>query len=609
MIDLTKNNRLIKILSIISFLLIIMALSIILVTPPAEGYEISIYDAFPWYFWLLIFISMMLGQIIIFFYFFKKNNEKNKIWLMALIIFFFNLCILLSMPYIRGYVTYGTGDHLTHIGWVKEIINLGSIQSTNFYPSQHILIAVISLIADISIIDVSTFLPRLFPFLFFVGFVIFSRFFFEKQKELLLSILFSSSFLFFGSMGNYLTPSLQLFLLVPLFLFLYFKRSMSGNTIPFNLLFIIFLIGFVFYHPFIFLFLILIIVISAISTFIFSKNKEHNQSKITIEPEKTKILMPIISSVVIFFAWYFSFSSIVKNFVRVFSSIFYRTGESPLAISISFISQYNILLSDYLRIGVFVYGRYLLIGLVSLLSIFFLIYCLFYKKEKVVTRYVFFLLFLTIFIFGTLTVFSYVFDFVVNWQRFFLFVNFFSIILFSKIFYILLNSNRDSKRRNHLKKLSIFIVTYLLFFISFFTFFYSPINNQSNLAVCRSECIGFSWFIENRNTMYLTDELGISQYRFYGALHHNTSVSSNLRYKNTIPPDHFGYNHSINLGSHYDEPNYFILSTLGRIMYPSLYPNYEQDWRFTRKDFQLLLDDSSVSSIYSNFGFDLFLII
>lgn len=219
------TERFVKLLSILAFLFIELVITIIATTPSASGYEISIYEVFPWYFWFFLILSLAIGQIIIFLNIFNENTKKNKVWLIGLIIVLIASCILLSIPYSRGYVTYGRGDNLEHIGEAKDILFSGSIKPSNFYPSIHILTAVISLIGDINIIDVSNFLPRLFPFFFIFGFIIFSRFFLEKRDEFLLSIVFFSSVLFFGANGSYLAQFGQSFLLLPLILFLYFKRS------------------------------------------------------------------------------------------------------------------------------------------------------------------------------------------------------------------------------------------------------------------------------------------------------------------------------------------------------------------------------------------------
>ena len=603
-------ERGINLLSILAFLFIGLALATIANTPPASGYELLIYDAYPLYFWFLLILSITIGQIIIMLPFLNENIKKNKFWFLGLLIVLIVCIIVITMPYSRGYITYGRGDHLTHIGEVKDILFFGSIKPSNYYPSLHILTAVISLIGDIDIIDVSTFLPRRFPFLFFLGFIIFSRFFLEKHNEFLLSIVFSSSVLFFGAYGSYLAQFNLSLLLLPLILFLYLKRSLIANTIPFEILFIILAISLVFYHPLTFLLLLIVFSMSAISIFIVSKNKKHNQIVDIIYPEKKKVIMPVFLLTIVFLAWYFSFSTIILNYANVFSSIFYGTGESFLSTQLSRVSEYNILLSDLLRIGLFTYGVAIIIGLLSLFSMFYLFFHFFWKKNKQVSQYKILFLSSCIIIFSGLAFFSYIFDFIVGWIRFYSYMIFFSLILVPIALAFSFKPGQKSlnKTIRHGKFSIVLIMIFLILCLSVFTFYHSPLIEASNHAVSSGECIGFSWFIENRNITYLIDELGISQFRFYGALHQNNSVSDNLRYPEPTPPDHFGYNHFVQLGFQYDAPTYFILSTLGRIAYPSIYPNYKDDWRFNQNDFSRLSNDFTVIKMYSNGDFDTYLI-
>lgn len=43
-----------------------------------------------------------------------------------------------------------------------------------------------------------------------------------------------------------------------------------------------------------------------------------------------------------------------------------------------------------------------------------------------------------------------------------------------------------------------------------------------------------------------------------------------------------------------------LISIIGRLTYPELYPKYEEQWRFTPNDFQMLENDNTVRKIYDN---------
>ena len=52
-----ENDRYIKIISIIGFITILLVLIIIVKTPPASGYENSIYEVYPYYMWIILAIT------------------------------------------------------------------------------------------------------------------------------------------------------------------------------------------------------------------------------------------------------------------------------------------------------------------------------------------------------------------------------------------------------------------------------------------------------------------------------------------------------------------------------------------------------------------------
>ena len=601
--------RVAKFLSIIALLLIISAIAIIANTPAASDYEISIYDVFPIHFWFLIISSVAIGQIIIVLDIYS-NDKDNKIWLMGLAVILIAIIIMSSMPYVRGYATHGIGDHLEHIGESKDIIYTGTIKPYDFYPSIRMLAANIGLVGNINIMDVSSFLPNVFRFLFIIGFIIFSMIFLERHDRFLFSVLLSSSLLFFASSGTYLVQYQQSFLLLPIILFLYFKRSEVENSISFNMTFIIFSIGLIFYHPLTFLLIILIFSVSAISTFISKKKLDKIEVENKKEPLKTKVIMPVVLLSIIFVAWYFSFSTIINNFVKVFSSIFYGTGESFLSAQLSRATEYNVLISDMIRIGFFTYGIHITIGVLSLISIFYIYHRIFWKKDKQISNYKFLFLLLCIFTFGGLAALSFLFDFIVGWGRFYMYLTFFSLLLMP-----IALAYPKKKKKTLLKKTSkyvkipiVLIIIFIISITSVFIFYRSPLRDEPSQAVTSEECIGFTWLIKERNTEYYIDQILFSQYRFYNALHQKNSSSKNIKYLDTSVRDHFGYNDSVHLGKQYGKNNYLLLTTLDHIVYPSLYKNYEEYWHFTEEEFNMLNTDLTVYSIYSNSGFDVFLI-
>ncbi|MCK4733231.1 MAG: DUF1616 domain-containing protein, partial [Methanophagales archaeon] len=112
----TNENRFVKIVAIIAFIFIISALTIIAKTPPASGYEISIYAAYPWYFWFLLVGAISCGITILVHQAFAE--QKSNWWSIGLSIIIFTNLIIILLPIFRGYFISSGGDEITHLGMI-----------------------------------------------------------------------------------------------------------------------------------------------------------------------------------------------------------------------------------------------------------------------------------------------------------------------------------------------------------------------------------------------------------------------------------------------------------------------------------------------------------
>ena len=90
-----------KMLSIIAFSLLTCLLYIIWINPLANGYELSIYDGLPSYFWFLLIIIILLGIAIIIHP--LLTGKKSREWLFGFGIVLFCLTILILVHSFRGY--------------------------------------------------------------------------------------------------------------------------------------------------------------------------------------------------------------------------------------------------------------------------------------------------------------------------------------------------------------------------------------------------------------------------------------------------------------------------------------------------------------------------
>jgi hypothetical protein len=606
-----------KTLAIIAFICIIISLLIIVITPSTVSYEISIYNAYPWYFWFFMITTIFLGQLIVLKDVFNKSLEKNnKSWLIGIVVILFPVVILIFIPFIRGYPTYGYGDHLTHIGEVKDILQYGSIAKNNFYPNLHLLTASSVMITGGSVISTVNFVSRLFFFLSPISMYLVFREIFNKKDEIKLALILASSFLFFGFYCMYLSPYNQSFLLLPIVLYLYFKRGTLKNTILFSLLFIIFVISYTFYHPLNLLLLILIFLFLALTFYLYPKLSGVSLIDVPEKILKEKSFNIVLFSILIFFTWYFSFSSIVGSFYKVFSSIFYGMGESIFESQATALATYSPTLFDILKIAIYTYGLLLIIGLLAVFSLLYTFIKWQRNKQSFRLRFCFAFSGIIFLGFSLLELSAFFVNFIVSWNRFLAWSTFFSIILISLTFYLLLS---NSKHRivviKPIKKIvTTLIVTIALVSItllSIFTYYPSPANGYVNEQVTYMDWDGMEWIKEHGKKNISIDELGINQWRFYHAIYGVKEYSeiNPIGYIPKSPPDHFNYHNKTSLGKYYNESRYMIITYLARIRYPESYPNYKELWRFTPDNFIQLQSDNAVNRLYDNSGFEAYLVI
>lgn len=617
---LDKLNVMEKITAIIAFVFIILALLIISVTPPAKCYEISVYDAYPWYFWFFIITSIFLGQLIVIKDVFSPASNKNdRSWLLGFIAIVIPIIILLFIPYFRGYLTYGRGDHLTHIGIVKDILWTGKIANNDLYPNLHILTSSLAQMCDCDVVIIANFISRFFFFLSPVSLYLFFKTFFKKENETKFALVLASSFLFFGSFSNYLAQCPQSFLIMPLILYLYFKRIKSEGVMSFSILFIVFITGYIFYHPLNSLLLTIVLISVSITLHIYQKINGKcwiNDPKGAIEKKAfNSILFPIF----LFFVWYFSFSSIIKSFNKVFSSIFvdHSTGSFFERQSTA-MSTYNPEILDIIKLAAYEYGAYLIISLVSIFSLIYIFNKWYKNKERNELRFSLLFSGLSFFIFGVLSAVAFFADVIVGWGRFIRWAVFFSFILISLLFCVVISDSKYSlyiQLRNGIYKfpckssgkILVCIILISLLFLSTFTFYRAPENGDINQQVTNMEWNGMNWLLDYRNEKNLIEEFRINQLRFSDAIHGRRENTLYLRTEDLDIPDHFNYDNKTNLGNYYNGSRYIIITHLGRVFYPKAYPSYVERWRFTPEDFDKLQSDNALIRIYTNSNLDVFL--
>ncbi|MFW5895198.1 MAG: hypothetical protein ACOCT9_00490 [archaeon] len=588
----------------IFFLLITLILYILAKTPPASGYEISIYQAYPWYFWLIMIIGYIFGIFLIFYeVLIKHKHNKVTIGVSFSLLFLLTL-IILYLPFIRGYATYGRGDVLTHIGFIKDIIHLNQIPDYNWYPMVHILGAFFWDIGGMGPTRTVMILPPIFFMLHISGLFLLGRELFNIKIGIIACglgfvLLKPTSYI-----GLHYIPHSLAFFLLPLMLYLVLKLSRPGKEIlTIMTIAIIMSTSHNIFHPLRSLFFIFILV-----SIIIFQNKVYTtiDSKFPKNYGRKDISLIVIFSSIIFYMWYFSFSRILDPFKTLMLGI---GGVQKVEGYRSILARASPQFSDLFMLIIFRYG---VIAILFLCTIaFLLIYIKDIDNKLRDFDFSFIFVVFSFLVFLSISIVMFLIPSPANYERFLDYAAMFSILLIVFFFNIYI---RDGKKINKVKKyfniILLAIIIFLIITISILSVYPSRLTRSTNHQVTEMELNGMEWTFENRNeNISIVERSGSMRDRFHDCLYGRSFLDQNLRGgEDAIVPDHFGYNESNILGNQYDEEKYLIISELDRITYEKIHPDYEEYWRFTLEDYEKLEKDHSVVRIYDNGEYNTYII-
>ena len=148
----------------LAFLFFLLSVALIITwNTPATGYEASIYRSTPLILWVSLIASVIVGVTLVVASIAKNELEQNSLWKIGLLLVFLCYTICLALFIIRGYYMWCmTGDPPTHIGWIKETLNMGHTPASLIYPITHIYLPETALLTSLDIL----FLHKLIPLIF-----------------------------------------------------------------------------------------------------------------------------------------------------------------------------------------------------------------------------------------------------------------------------------------------------------------------------------------------------------------------------------------------------------------------------------------------------------
>jgi hypothetical protein len=583
-----------KILSLLSFALILLSLIVVAQNPGVQGYEISIYNEYPTLFWFLIICSIFINQIILILH--VGSDLKSSIsWKIAIIGIIMANSIIFLLPLIRRYALMGSGDPATHMGLIIDILHTGSI-GANAYPINHILVCITHWVCGLELNICMMLYPFIFYSLYIVSFYLLLRTLLKDQPSVLVGMTLVT-LLIIGDI--HFTPQAESNFFLPFVLYIYFLRYSGKNTLNYSILIIITSIAITFYHPLTTLYLIFSFSIFYLVSIMYKK------FNIKLDININNSWYIIIILIITFFMWQSYVVIILGTFRKVYEWLYEESTQSSMFER--YAEQINRIQPDpsyLLNSFIYAYGHDLLYVIMGIISVFIILSVS--KKCKKITISSNFSAFSIIFIICAL--FGYGSSFIVmgtGFGRVLEYALFASIFLISTAFGYLIK-----KFLHPLKLLAIFsIVLLILTYLNVFTLYLSPINKYPGQHVTDSQFIGISTFQETRNENLRLLQGGLNVYRMKDALFGRRIELKNIIFDIPEIPDHFGYREAAHFGNSYRPRSmYLVIGTLFRISNQMLIPEYPELWRFNQMDFLMLENDVTVAKTYSNRQLDIYLL-
>jgi len=587
----TKCERNLKIVVIVAFIFIALALIQIARNSPATGYELSIYSALPVSTWVFLITALVAGIFIIVHQAFTENEgSESNLWMLGFFILIMINFIILSLHIFRGYYLYAKGDPLGHLGHTNFIVSNGFLSETNFVPVTHILGAILIEICSIQTLEVMKYLPVIFTILsmIFVYFLA-TAVTFKRGQALLAAVTGSTLLYSYYHVTTY--PQALSLLTFPLVFYLYFKAS-EAPSMAYKTMFVILLLLFPFFHPAPEVVLIFCMVGGELAKAFMNFRWKRREPNYGMYPQGKISANPALISFTIFFMWFSSFTIFsygARKFQEWFSEevteIVPRVEEVELVMEMELWERIQLIFKMYGDQFI-----YLFLALIAVAIIFRYIS----RRREYKNLFILAILFLIsgpvyilIFMGGLTTVGRLAGANTVIWV---------TPVLSAFVLYKLF------KRPKISKTVGIAAVIFILVFsstLSIFTVYHSPLILQPNWQVTQMDMRGSGWV--GSNVKVPRHEL--APMGWLGGYHW------------VKIPDHFGYREHERLGDSISRDTYIMLTK--RFKLAALDPTLATKGMmisgdlarpgFDECDFERLEKDASVDRLYTNGEFEVLL--
>ena len=601
-----------KIVTFLSGILLFLAIVIVILSGPATGYEVSIYEAYPLHFWALLMLSSALGTSLLVYSAFNPSSSDNfQCTIAGLITIMLSNSILLLLPFFRNYPYIGWADTPAQIGHIRDIQLTGCIGTPfshweNPYPALHILVLTSSSVLGLSIEDIVKIFPAFFFAFFTISLYLLSKMLSPSKSLTSLIVTFGALPVYTPILGERIThliPRIATFLLSPFLLYLYFSTKRSPpNKLQIPLL--LWLLILPTWHPgdaFIFILTFLCIYFNEK---LFEKHATPKSFTQSSGKNKHHLL---VYCLILTFSWVLWFTNLnwfnltVKNLILFFG---YAEIENTFRVleraEMSFFDTIILFIKMTVHLWI-----YFLVGIISSICLLWRLITHRKVNKDMLSFALLFLFYLTV------TSTSYLLIPIGSVRAFPYIILSSSILTGFTISQSLVKKVEVDKKKTLKNMLLVLLLLLPSIIFSQLNAYSSPFIRSVNDQVSLTVVSGFKLFLTNQFEQFLIEDAGLNQKTKVLEITGYKNAPRNLRDWELVKkslPDHFGYDKHSNLGMWYEKDRYLIIDQMSKIHYEKVIPEYREAWRWSSEDFNKLDDDYSVLRIYDNGGFWIFYI-
>jgi hypothetical protein len=559
---------------------------------PASGYEVSIYTTnLSPLVWVLL-ISSMGGSIFLLVSeaLGGENGESSR-WLLPFFILAFSSLIVLLLPALKGYFMYGREDALGQLGFIKDVIANGHFADYNIYPALHIFSAALALISGLSADELITYLLPIFSLGYILAIYFLAKSVFQRKGQIILAIALGAIPLLphVGILSASNPPAL----LFPLILALLI-HALPGKSPSWTLLFILVVVVSPYLHPLATMALMITLLVAYLLQAVANRKFGTRQPI----PFNFLFILTIVS-----FLWYmnfFIFNLAIEWAVRLFT---WDVGASPIPKIMTELGKVKVEGFEVLILAFKMNGGEIICGVLAVIGVVMVVRH-FLSGRGEMRGVILPCGLLVVFSFIYLAYYAgFGFGLEEAYSRFILYVPIVSIIPAT------IALDGFTHRYGWVRALTLLTVCLVIIAATFSIFnkYPSPYRYQPNQQVTRMEIAGTKWVVSSRSPSTKVTYIATALFRYCSGVHgvdfaRNSSIDPGFPYHRPIPvPDHFNYQRYQTLGESFSENGYLVISEFDKLLYQHA---WKQVGRFKQEDFERLEQDPTADKLYNNGEFN-----